>query len=59
MQAKLGEATREYGSETAALRGDAETSATVAEAVRDVCDAIRLVRTNVERFVSRAAQILP
>jgi hypothetical protein len=30
---------------------------TLTKAVRDVCDAIRLVKTNMKRFVSRAAEI--
>jgi hypothetical protein len=37
--------------------GDADTRRTLTEAVRDVREAIRLVKTNVERFVSRAVEI--
>jgi hypothetical protein len=38
-------------------RGDTETTGTVGDAIRDVCEAIRLVKTNVERFVSRASKM--
>ncbi len=38
-------------------RGETENSGTLTKAVRDVNEAIRLVKTNMKRFVSRAAEI--
>jgi len=60
MPTRMCEAARDCENEVFAPcpRGDAETSGTVTESIRDVCEAIRLVKTNVERFVSRATEIL-
>jgi len=56
MPTQPSEAARNYEHETCipGRRGDPETSGTVAEAIREACEAIQSVKTNVERFVSRA-----
>jgi len=56
MPTQPSEAARNYEHETCipGRRGDPETSGKVAEAIREACEAIQSVKTNVERFVSRA-----